>query len=171
MLTMLFMQERTPGPVGTRDLTMAQRNPDPKSPDELYEAMNAVFDAIAECHSVIAASHDKVVAKIAQAARVIGWPDHVVSGVINQIQSIAEMQIKMIDHTMEVWREQIKSWPDLTSAGDWPDAEAFKALSVNPVRFWTGLGEQWQKDWAQKMMSEWAKSSKRNSPPKSDDRE
>jgi hypothetical protein len=144
---------------------MAQRNSDPKHPVELHEAMNAVFDAIVECHRVIAASQAKVVAKIAQAARVIGWPDHVVSGVINQIQSIAEMQIKMIDHTMEVWREQIKSWPDLTSAGDWPDAEAFKALSVYPVRFWTGMGEQWQKDWAQKMMSEWAKSSKRNTLP------
>ena len=150
---------------------MPQQNHDPKHPDGVREAMNAVFDAMAECHSVVAASTDNVVGEIADAARVIGWPDQVVSGAINQIQSIAEMQIKMIDHIMEVWREQIKSWPNLTSAGDWLDAGAFKALSVNPVRFWTGMGEQWQKDWAQKMMSEWAKSSKRNPPPKSDDRE
>ena len=51
------------------------------------------------------------------------------------------------------------------------DAEAFKAMSVNTARFWTRMREQWQKNWAQKMMSEWAKSSKRNVPPKSDDRE
>ena len=72
---------------------------------------------------------------------------------------------------MEVWRGRIKSWPSLTGAGYWPDAEAFKAMSVNTAQFWTQMGEQWQKNWAQKMMSEWAKSSKRNVPPKSDDRE
>lgn len=150
---------------------MPQRKLDPEYSDAVREAINAVFDAIAECHNVVAASNDKVIAQIAQAARVLGWPDHVVSGVVSQIQSIAEMQIKMIDNTMEVWREHITSWPSLTSSGHWPDAEAFKAMSVNPVRFWTRLGEQWQKDWAQKMMSDWAKSSKRNVPPKSDDRE
>ena len=81
------------------------------------------------------------------------------------------MQIKMIDHTMDIWREQIKSWPSLTSAGHWPDADALKAMSVDPVQYWTGIGEQWQENWAQTMMSDWAKSSKRNVPPKSDDRE
>ena len=93
----------------------------------------------------------------------LGCPDHVVSGVIDQMQNIAEMQIKMIDHTMEVWRDQIKSWPSLTLSADWPDA---KAISVNPVQSWTRFGEQWQKNWAQKMMSDWAKSSKRSIPPK-----
>ena len=115
--------------------------------------------------------HADVVAKIAQTARVLGWLDHIVSGVIDQMQKIAEMQITVIDHTTEVWRNQIKSWPTLTSCADWPDAEAFKAMPVNPLQFWTRLGEQWQKNWAQKMMSDWAKSSKRNVPPKSDDRE
>jgi len=94
---------------------------------------------------------------------VLGCPDHVVSGVIDQMQNIAEMQIKMIDHTMEVWRDQIKSWPSLTLSADWPDV---KAISVNPVQSWTRFGEQWQKNWAQKMMSDWAKSSKRSIPPK-----
>jgi hypothetical protein len=150
---------------------MPMRNHNPDHSDEVREALNAVFDAIAECHSVVAASTDNVVGKISQAARMIGWPDHIVSGVVNQIKSVAEMQIEMIDHTMEVWREQIKSWPNLSSAGHLPDAEAFKAMSVNPVRYWTRMGEQWQKDWAQKLMSDWAKSSKRNVPPKGDDRE
>jgi hypothetical protein len=150
---------------------MPQRNLNPDPSDEVREAINAVFDAITECHSAVAASNDRVVAKIAEAARVLGWPDHVISGVVGQIKSIAEMQIKMIDHTMEVWREHIKSWPTLTSSGHWPDAETFKAMAVNPVRFWTRMGEQWQKDWAQKMMSDWARSSKHNVSPKGDDRE
>ena len=150
---------------------MPRRNPKPEQSDEVRAAINAALDAMTECHNVFAASNEKVVAKVAEAARVLGWPDHVVSGVVDQIQSIAEMQIKMIDHTMDIWREQIKSWPSLTSAGHWPDADALKAMSVDPVQYWTGMGEQWQKNWAQTMMSDWAKSSKRNVPPKSDDRE
>jgi hypothetical protein len=150
---------------------MPRRNPQPEPSDEVREATNAAFDAMAECHKAVAESSERVVAKIAEAARVLGWPDQVVSGVVNQIQSIAEMQMKMIDHTMEIWREQIKSWPSVTSSGHWPDAQTLTAMSVNPVQYWIGIGEQWQKSWAQTMMSQWTKSSKRNVPPKSDDRE
>ena len=150
---------------------MPRGNLNTENPDEVREAIDAVIDAMAECHNVAAAANEKNVAKIAHAARVLGWPDQVVSDVVNQIQTIAEMQIKMIDHTMEVWREQIEAWPNLASAGDWPDAQTFKAMSVNPVQFWTGMGEQWQKNWAQTMMSQWAKSAKRNVTPKGDDRE
>ena len=50
--------------------------------------------------------------------------------------------------------------------------EAFKAMSVNTAQFWTRMGEQWQKDWAQMMMSQWVgRPTKRNVPRKSDDRE
>ena len=77
------------------------------------------------------------------------------------------MQIQMMDHTMEVWREQIKSWPSRSPPDNWLDAEAFKAMSVNTAQFWTQMGEQWQKNWAQMMMSQWVgEPSKR-----SDDRE
>jgi hypothetical protein len=86
---------------------------------------------------------------------------------INQMQSVTEMQIQMMDHTMEVWREQIKSWPSRSSPENWLDAETFKAMSVNKAQFWTRMGEQWQKNWAQLMMSQWVgRPSKR-----SDDRE
>jgi hypothetical protein len=150
---------------------MPRGNPNTENSDEVREAIDAVLDAMAECHNVVAAASERVVAKIAEAARVLGWPDQVVSGVVNQIQSIVEMQIKMIDHTMEVWREQIKAWPGLASAGHWPDAQTFKAMSIDPVQYWMGLGEQWQKNWAQTMMSQWEKSSKPYTPPKSEDRE
>ncbi len=151
---------------------MPLRDVNPKLSDEAREAISAAFDAIAECHSEVAASSEKVVTKIAQAARVLGWPDQVVSGMINHMQSVTKMQIQMMDRTMEVWREQIKSWPNRVSPDNWLDAEAFKAMSVNTARFWTRMGEQWQKDWAQMMMSQWVgRPSKRNVPRKSDDRE
>ena len=151
---------------------MPLRDFNPKLSDEAREAISAAFDAIAECHNEVAASSEKVVTKIAEATLVLGWPDQVVSGMINQMQSVTKMQIQMMDHTMEVWREQIKSWPNRSSPDNWLDAEAFKAMSVNTAQFWTRMGEQWQKDWAQMMMSEWVgRPSKRNVPRKSDDRE
>ena len=47
---------------------------------------------------MIAAANEKVVAKIAKVARVLGWPDQVVAGMVDQIHSIAEMRTKMTDH-------------------------------------------------------------------------
>ena len=93
----------------------------------------------------MAASSEKVVTRIAQAARVLGWPDQVVSAMIDQMQTVTKTQIQMMDHTMEVWREQIKSWPSRSPPDNWLDAEAFKAMSVNTAQFWTRMGEQWQK--------------------------
>ena len=151
---------------------MPLRDFNAKLSDEAREAISAAFDAIAECHNEVAASSEKVVTKISQAARVLGWPDQVVSGMINQMQSVTKMQIQMMDHTMEVWREQIKSWPSRSPPDNWLDAEVFKAMSVNTAQFWTRMGEQWQKDWAQMMMLQRvARPSKRNVPRKSDDRE
>ena len=56
---------------------MPQRNANPKHSDEVREAIKAAIDAIAEYHGVVAASNAEVVAKIAQVARALGWPDHV----------------------------------------------------------------------------------------------
>jgi len=134
---------------------MPLRDFNPKLSDEAREAISAAFDAIADCHNEVAASSEKVVTRIAQAARVLGWPDQVVSAMIDQMQTVTKTQIQMMDHTMEVWREQIKSWPSRSPPDNWLDAEAFKAMSVNTAQFWTRMGEQWQKNWAQMMMSQW----------------
>jgi len=140
--------------------------------DEVRRAIGAAFDAITEWRTEVTSSSEKVVARIAEAARALGWPDPVVSGIVNQMQSAAKMQFQMMDRTMEVWHEQIKSWPTLGTAGNWPDAEALNAMSASLARFWSQTGEQWQKNWAQMMMSQWTKSSsRRNVPPKTEDRE
>jgi hypothetical protein len=49
----------------------------------------------------VASSNERVVTKIAEATRVLGRPDQVVSGIINQMQSVTKMQIQMMHHTME----------------------------------------------------------------------
>src|SRR5260370_42402045 len=107
---------------------MPLRDFNPKLSEEAREAISAAVDAIAECHNEVAASSEKVVTKIAQAARVLGWPDQVVSGMINHMQSVTKMQIQMMDRTMEVWREQIKSLPNRGSPGSGRDAQGFKKM-------------------------------------------
>ena len=67
---------------------MPLRDFNPKLSDEAREAISAAVDAIAECHNEVAASSEKVVTKIAQAARVLGWPDQVVSGMITRWKAL-----------------------------------------------------------------------------------
>src|ERR1700730_11439555 len=110
---------------------MPLRDFNPELSDEAREAISAAFDVIAECHNEVAASNEKVVTKIAQAARVLGWPDQVVSGMINHMQSVTKMQIQMMDRTMEVWREQIKSWPNRGSPHHELDLRAFDAIAAD----------------------------------------
>ena len=120
---------------------MPLRDFNPKLSDETREAISAAFDAIAECHNEVAASSEKVVTKIAQAARVLGWPDQVVSGMINQMESITKMQIQTMDCIMDAWEQQIKapnfpsamlsklrSLPSVSPAGSRPEA----AAAMNP---------------------------------------
>ena len=93
-----------------------------------------------------------------------------------QLQSIADMQIKTMDHMMDAWEEQIKSpgamtgspsamisrlktLPGLDTAGSWPSQEAFQKAAMNPLQFWMQLAEQSQKSWAD-MMSFWSKSAR-----------
>ena len=84
------------------------------------------------------------------------------------------MQIQAIDHMMDAWEEQIKSpmtgspsamlsklksWPSVSPAGTWANADALQTAAVNPVQFWTQVAEQWQKAWAD-ATSYWIKASR-----------
>ena len=147
---------------------MPLRHLNPLLTAEAREAVTAAMDAMAECHNETAASSEKVVTKMADAARILGWPEPIIKGMTTQIQSATKMQTQMIDHIMEAWEAQMKSpnpmaqfpseilaklqaWPGLQSAGQWPGADAFNGMAADPMRFWTQMGEQWQKNWAQVM--------------------
>src|SRR5262249_28457603 len=43
---------------------------------------------------------------------------------------------------------KLKSLPDVSPAGTWPNASA---LATNPMQFWMQWAEQWQKAWADAM--------------------
>jgi hypothetical protein len=136
--------------------------------DEARQAANAAFDAMSAWRTDIANINEKnserVIEKMAAAARALGWPEQIVDATHAQLQSITKMQIQMIDQMMDIWEEQIKSpnpmsassamlsklksLPDVSPAGTWPNAGAFAGAAMNPMQFWVQVAEQWRKAWA-----------------------
>jgi len=146
--------------------------------DEARKAVNAAFDAMSTWRIETAKNSEKnsehVIEKMAAAARALGWPEQIVDATRTQMQSITKMQIQTMDHMMDAWEEQIKSpmtgspsamlsklksWPSVSPAGTWANADALQKAAVNPVQFWTQVAEQWQKAWAD-ATSYWIKASR-----------
>ena len=116
--------------------------------NEVREAVNAALKAMSTWRNEIADTNEKngkrVIEKIAAAAAALGW--------LGSMQSIAEMQIKTMDHMMDAWEEQIKlpnpmttspsamvsklkSLPGVAPAGSWPSLEVFQKAAINPLQF------------------------------------
>jgi hypothetical protein len=161
-------------------LEVQPRDFNPKSipglTNEAREAVNEALKAMSTWRNEIAATSEKngkrVIEKMAAAASALGWPEQIVDAARTQLQGIAEMQIKTMDHMMDAWEEQIKlpnpmtaspsamlsklkSLPSLT----WPSTEAFQNAATNPLQLWMQLTQQWQKSWAD-TMTFWCKTSK-----------
>ena len=134
--------------------------------NEAREAVNAALKTISIWRNEIADTNEKngkrVIEKMAAAAAALGWPEQIVDTARVQIQSIAAMQIKTMDHMMDAWEEQIKlpnpmtaspstmlsklkSLPGFAPAGSWPGVAAFQNAAMNPLQFWMQFAEQWQK--------------------------
>jgi hypothetical protein len=158
----------------------ATRNFDPMSvPGLSYkarDAVNAAFEAMSTWRGEIADNSEKnikrVIEKMAAAAAELGWPEQIVDAARTQMQSLTEMQIKMVDRIMDAWEEQLKL-PNLTASspamlqklnpsagsgwlGSWPGTDAFQVGAANPVQFWMQVAEQWQKSWTD-MMTSWTR--------------
>jgi hypothetical protein len=147
--------------------------------DEAREAVNEAFDAMSTWRIETANNSEKysqrVIEKIAKAARALGWPEQIVEATRTQMQNITKMQIQTMDRMMDAWEEQIKlpnskaspsamlsklkSWPGFGSAGSWPTAEDFQMAAMNPLQFWLKFAEQWQKASSDAMAS-WTKAGK-----------
>jgi hypothetical protein len=136
--------------------------------DEARKAVTAAFDAMSTWRIETASNSEKnserVIEKMAAAARALGWPEQIVDAARAQMQSLTKMQIQTMDHMMDIWEEQIKSpnpmtgpsamllklksLPSFSPADRWPNADAFQKAAMNPLHFWVQLSEQWQKAWA-----------------------
>jgi hypothetical protein len=142
----------------------------PELSDEARRAVNAVFDAMSTWRTEAVNNSEKnserVIEKMATAARALGWPEQIVDTTRTQLQSVTKMQIQTMDHMMDVWEEQIKS-PNPSSAmlskltslpsGNWPTAGA---AALNPFGVYMQFAEPWQKAW-QDAIAFWTKAGMR----------
>ena len=141
---------------------------------EAQDGVNAALKAMSAWRNEIADTNEKngkrVIEKMAAAAATLGWPEQVVDAARTQLQGIAELQTKTMDHMMDAWEEQVKlpnpmaaspsamlsklkSFPGFASTGSWPNAETFQKAAMNPVQFWMQLAAQWQKPWTDRLSS------------------
>jgi hypothetical protein len=90
----------------------------------------AAFDAMSTWRIETANNSEKnserVIEKMAAAARALGWPEQIVDAAPVQMQSITKMQIQTMDHMMDVWEQQIKSPNPMTG----PSAMLSKLKSI-----------------------------------------
>src|SRR5215475_4519157 len=156
---------------------MNPRNFNPMAPElseEARKAVKAAFDAMSAWRTETVNNSEKnlerVIDKIAVAARTLGWPEEIAETTRAQMQSITKMQTQMVDHMMDAWEEQIKapnpssailsklkSLPTLGPAGSWPGAAA--SQMANPMGAYMQFAQQWQKAWSD-AMAFWAKAGK-----------
>ena len=146
--------------------------------DEARKAVNAAFDALSnwrtETVSSSEKSFEKVIEKMAAAARALGWPEQIVDVTRTQMESIAKMHVQMIDNVMDVWEAEIKSpssssailsklkfMPNIGPAGSWPSAAASQMAAFNPFGAYMQFTRQWQKAWVDAMAS-WTNAGKPN---------
>jgi len=166
-----------PGQAKPRDFTPVTV---PGLTDEAREAVNAALKAMSTWRNEIIDSGGKngkrVIEKVATAAAALGWPEQIVEAARAQMQSMADMQIKTIDHMIDAWEEQLKlpnpmtvspsamlsklqSLPGFGTLGGSPSGEASPQTAANPMDLWMQFVAQWQKSWADSMAF-WSKAGK-----------
>ena len=145
---------------------MTSRNFSPSLAPELSgdarKAVNAAFDAMSTWRTETVDSFEIVVAKMAVAARALGWPQQIVDATRAQMQDVIKMQVQTTDRLMDAWEEQIKS-PSSSSAilsfspaGSWPVAQM---AAFNPFGVYMQIAQQWQKTCSE-AMGVWANGNK-----------
>ena len=106
---------------------------------------------------------DRVIEKMAAAARTLGWPPQIVDATRAQMQTVTKMQIQAMDQMIDTWEEHVKSPHPSTmlsrlkslsnfgQGGGWPNAGIGQLTATNPLQFYMQFAEQWQKAWAEAM--------------------
>lgn len=142
--------------------------------DEARKAVKSAFDAMSTWRTEIVNDNEKnlerVIDKIAVAARALGWPEEIAETTREQMQTINKMQLQMMDHMMDAWEGQLssadtsssilsklKSSPPLSPAGSWPFATT--SQMADPFGVYMQMAQQWQKAWAD-AMTFWMKAGK-----------
>src|SRR5262249_2697462 len=114
------------------EMTLRSFNPAsvPGLSNKAREAVNAAFEAMSSWRVEVAETSEKnsklVIEKMAGAAAALGWQEQIVDAARTKMQSVTEMQVKMMDQMMDAWEEQLKS-PNATTASPSAMLSRFKS--------------------------------------------
>jgi hypothetical protein len=143
--------------------------------DEARKAVNSAFEAMAtwraETVNTSERNSERVIEKMAAAARALGWPEQIIDAARTQMETAIKMQVQTMDRMMDAWEEQLKlpnpssagsamlsklkSLPGFGTVGSWPAADASLA-DFNPIKVYTQFVEQSFKAWSD-AISSWDK--------------
>ena len=134
--------------------------------EEARRAVNGVFDAMSEWRDEVTSTTesctDKVLDRMGEAAKAMGWPREVVDATRSQFQQASRMQSAFIDQMMDAWQQQLKS-PGTSmrllsgGLGAMPGFEAAAPgmnVAMAPLQMWMQAAEMWQRSW-QSALSRW----------------
>ena len=126
-------------PIKFEDITSRGFNPMSVTAlsDEARKALTVAFDAMATWRVDTVKDSEKnaerVIEKMAEAARALGWPAETVDATRAQIESLTKMQVNAMDYVMDAWEAQLKSpnpasamlsklksLPSFGQTGNWP---------------------------------------------------
>jgi hypothetical protein len=136
-------------------------------PREARDAIEAAFDALSKWRNELGASTERhsetVLAKMADAARALGWPKELVDASHKHLLQASKMQMQTIDQLMDAWKMQLT-----TPAADqfmaqlraFPGASFGAMPGSSPLDLWMQAAEAWQRQW-QSALSMWTSGSSR----------
>jgi hypothetical protein len=113
---------------------------------EARDAIKAVFGALSEWRDEVTAGTERygetVLAKMAEAARALGWPNEIVDASHKQFVQASKAQTHLIEQMMDAWEKQLTD----------PSSEAFLSVlpgtSQNPaMELWWQTAQLWQQNW------------------------
>src|SRR3974390_45422 len=75
--------------------------------DEARKAVNLAFEALAtwraETVNANERKSERVIEKMAAAARALGWPEQIVDAARTQMETAVKMQVQTMDRMMDTW--------------------------------------------------------------------
>jgi len=80
---------------------------------DMREGVVAAFDALSHWRDEIETANERCLGKVldqtSAVARSMGWPDQAIRTTREYLENTSKMQLEMIDHITDTWKQQLKS--------------------------------------------------------------
>jgi hypothetical protein len=139
--------------------------------NEARQAVGEAFDALELWRNEVRAANERCLTKVfdqvANAHRVLGWPEQATSAAKEHFLKASGIQSQMIEQAMELWQQQLKAqnWRSgvpgtfqapTPSQFTLPTSEMmrFGEVTLNPFVLWIEAAQAWQRAWISAMSGE-----------------